>query len=145
MKHVLSLLGVYRYLYWMLVMKKDFSEVPSPLFTFVNGEKDDDDGDVDDQPFSPFWEWILFGTKDEDYDNVSTGYIGESGVKDESKNQPTSCKELTQSELANCWNQLNEYDEVSRALKRKGFKGPEELLVHLKLVELLLDMDGEPF
>ena len=58
--------GVYRYLYWMLIMKKSFNEVPSPLFSFVNGEEDDDDGDVDDQPFSPFWEWILFGTEDQD-------------------------------------------------------------------------------
>ena len=50
-------------------MKKSFKDVPSPLFTFVNGEEDADDGDVEDHPFSPFWEWILFGTEEEEKDD----------------------------------------------------------------------------
>ena len=50
-------------------MKKSFKDVPSPLFTFVNGEEDADDGDVEDHPFSPFWEWILFGTEEKEEDD----------------------------------------------------------------------------
>ena len=124
-------------------MKKSFRDVPSPLFTFVNGEEDADDGDVEDHPFSAFLEWILFGTEEKEDEKKDVIVTSESEFihMDGSESAAAS---VQKEELENSWQSLRKNDVVRRALYEGNLQRPEELLVHRKLMASLLRLDGKP-
>ena len=117
----------------MLVKKKSFSEVPSPLFSFLNGEEDVDDDDVEDQPFSSFWEWILFGTEEKEKDDKDQEKDGDSVRGAEVENQHVILSSEYKDESESAAN-----NDVRRVLNEKHLKRLEELTA------LLLKLDGEP-
>ena len=53
----------------MIFQGRSFSQVPPPLLGFLSRKTDDEDASEEDQPLSPFWEWILFGAEEQDDDD----------------------------------------------------------------------------
>ena len=155
-------------------MGKKFSEVPPPLFSFLNGEDDEIDSETENHSFSRFWEWVLFGdvyTKEKDYnekkeendedeededvsndENEDDYNDDDSANRGEGENQLSRKVEITVDparlkELTVCWKQLIENRDIKRALRDEGLQRPAQLdaaLLHGKLVRLLFNLDGKP-